>query len=67
MTADETRTNIAAVLAEHRVNYHKRNIGGETSETLRYTSCEGCDWLGGWHDESGWEAHIAAVIEGATS
>lgn len=53
---------LVQVLAAHRVNYHQRNVGGETSSTLRYTSCEGCDWLGRWHDESGWEAHLAAAI-----
>lgn len=50
------------VLAAHRVNYHSRNIGGETSATLRYTSCEGCEWQGGHHDEAGWEAHLAGII-----
>ena len=50
------------VIASHRVNYHQRNVGGETAATLRYTSCEGCDWLGGWHDESGWEAHVAQAL-----
>ena len=53
---------ITAVLAAHRVSYHHRNIGGETASTLRYTSCEGCDWQGGHHDESGWEAHLADVL-----
>lgn len=56
-TLDEV---LAGVAREHRVNYHHRNVGGETAAALRYTSCEGCDWLGGWHDESGWEAHLAA-------
>lgn len=46
-------------LGEHVVNYHHHNVGGETAETLRYTSCEGCDWLGGWHDEQGHTAHLA--------
>lgn len=53
---------VAEVLAAHRVNYHHRNVGGETASTLRYTSCDGCDWLGGWHDEAGWEAHVAAAL-----
>ena len=53
---------IAAVLAQHRVNFHSRNVGGETADTLRYTSCDGCDWLGGWHDEAGWEGHVAARV-----
>lgn len=52
------------VLAAHRVNYHHRNVGPEpvTAENLRYTSCEGCDWLGGHRDEAGWEAHVAAAV-----
>jgi hypothetical protein len=54
--------DIEGMLAGHRANYHQRNVGGETAATLRYTSCEGCDWLGGWHDEAGWEAHVAAVL-----
>ena len=58
----ETLAEITAVLAAHRVNYHHRNVGGDTSATLRYTSCEGCDWLGGWHDEAGWEAHVAEQL-----
>lgn len=53
---------LAKMLGEHRVNYHSRNVGGETSSTMRYTSCEGCDWLGGWRDEAGWEAHLATIL-----
>lgn len=60
-TTTEAAT-IAQVLGMHRVNYHHRNVGGDTSATLRYTSCEGCDWLGGHHDEAGWEAHVADEI-----
>lgn len=46
------------------MNYHHRNVGPEpiTAENLRYTSCEGCDWLGGHRDEAGWEGHIAAIL-----
>lgn len=64
---DETtgrEAEIAAVLSRHRVNYHHRNVGPEpvTADNLRYTSCEGCDWLGGHRDEVGWEAHLAAIL-----
>lgn len=58
------RDELAAVLGEHRVNYRHDNVGPKpvTAENLRYTSCEGCDWLGGWHDEAGWELHAADAV-----
>ena len=60
--APTERDPVAEVLAAHRINYRRKNVGGETASTLRYTSCEGCDWLGGHHDEAGWEAHVAEQI-----
>ena len=66
MSAAQTaEQRMAEVLASHRVNYHHRNVGGDTASFLRYTSCDGCDWLGGWHDEAGWEAHLAAALVAA--
>lgn len=29
--------DFAGTIADHRVNYHSRNIGGQASSTLRYT------------------------------
>ena len=59
-----TSERVMEMLAAHRVNYHQRNVGPEpvTAENLRYTSCEGCGWLGGHHDEAGWEAHLAEAL-----
>ena len=59
---DPDREVVLDVLARHRVNYHSRNIGGGKPSTRRYTSCDGCDWQGGWHDEAGWEVHLADVL-----
>ena len=58
------REELAEVLAGHRVNYHHQNVGPEpvTADNLRYTSCEGCDWLGGHRDEAGWESHLADAL-----
>jgi hypothetical protein len=62
MTGDDLAEKVAAVLGEHRCNYHHRNVGPEPVSAENLRSCEGCDWLGGHHDEAGWEVHLAAAL-----